>query len=230
MLSQVVFKWCVACAQAQINDILHFRGLGGCDEYSIDSIITDEDWDNSTLLDVPRIARIPDTIFLTIHANAYKIAPHEWVLYFLNGGRKLERIEQVGVRRRRQTAGQRLAGEAAALDAAEFDEDEAEFAADQPDSDAGNGHPDSDHPDTDDETRAPPPQRAPAPRGMGSAGTPNGLDPNRAGARESHERHVKQALALQTRLHKNNEEERCPARPASLTLPPTPLPPLPSPP
>ena len=48
------------CNKARINEILHFNGLGGCDEYSVDKIIMESDWDNSTLLNVSTIACTPD--------------------------------------------------------------------------------------------------------------------------------------------------------------------------
>ena len=190
------------CKKAQIDEILQFKALGGCDEYSVDRIVTEEDWDNSTLLDVPRIARIPDEIFLTIHANTYNIKPEEWLLYFMNGLRRLERIQQVGVRRRRQTEGVRLAGEAAVASAAEFRaaEEEDGFAA----TSGGDGQESDDGAAQQQQQR----QRVPgsAQRGMGAAGTPNGLDPMRVGTRQSHNRHVQQALSMQTRLQKNNQQ------------------------
>ena len=87
-LEQVVWS---ARAQARIDEILAFTGLGGGPEFSIDKIIFASDWDNSTLQDIPRIARIPDTLFLTVHAKAYRIKDHEWLDYMLKGN-TLERI------------------------------------------------------------------------------------------------------------------------------------------
>ena len=87
-LEQVVWS---ARAQARIAEILAFQSLGGGPEICIEKIIFPSDWDNSTQLDLARIARIPDTIFLTIHARAYGIKNDEWLDYMLKGN-TLERI------------------------------------------------------------------------------------------------------------------------------------------
>lgn len=203
------------CKKARINEILQFTPLGGCAEHSVDNIIFEEDWDNSTLQDVPRIARFPDDVFLTVHASLYKIKRDEWLSYMLTGDRKLARIEQVGTRRRRQTAGQRMAGERAAEAAAELHAEEDEFAAGEEDQEEAGE-------EADDGMARQQRQRTPGSsrRGMGAAGMPNGLDPTRQGARESHERHYKQALGIQSKEQMNNKEARAPpASPACTAQP-----------
>ena len=82
------------------------------------------------------------------------------------------------------------------------------------------GEEDDDDSEEDEELRMPrqgvAPQRPQVPRGMAGNGTPNGLDPTREGARESHTRHVQQALSMQSRLSLGNEAVRTQLR---LTLP-----------
>ena len=204
-------KWCGARAQARIDTILLFKSIGGCTEFVIQKIIFPSDWDNTIMNDISRIARIPDTIFLTIWAKSYDIPTDEWLNYFLNGGRKLEKI-CLGTKRRRQTADRRMAADEAAANAGGFaGEEEVDLPWDEA---------------TAQRETPQRPQRpgsvgqAASPRGMGSPGDDNGLDPLREGARQSHERHVKQAIAMQSRLKKDNQQARNPpASPCPTTSP-----------
>ena len=107
----------------------------------------------------------------------------------LSGDRKLARIEQVGTRRRRPTADRRLAGEEAAAAAAAFRAREDGFAE-------GENH-DEDGEEADDgAAQQQQRQRTPGSgrRGMGASGTPNGLNPVRAGAKSCEINFVFQTL------------------------------------